>query len=195
MMLRWCLAGLIAVVLTGCAGITHRQVGERLEKDFKGIRYYRTSLYLLVYSDGKNGLKWELHRLPDPTKKMDAKPYNYLATLQAKLTFDEKGGLSQTAETVDSASLTKAALAAVTGLAPQLALLNVAEDKGPYVLPPPHLYKLVYNEDLRKYDWVGGPATGGDIKITLQPKEKEEEEEKKENTTPPTGGSNGGNNS
>src|SRR5882724_5265119 len=50
------------------------------EGHLEGLRYYRPAPYLLVYSDGKRSLKWEIHYLPDPATRASAQPYNVWAT-------------------------------------------------------------------------------------------------------------------
>ncbi len=109
-----------------------------------GLRFYSPSPYLLVYSDGKGGVVWEIHHLPDPTKKMSAKPYNYLSTLEAKLTFDDNFVLTGTHEVSDALKVPTAILSQIAALAPTIAkaLLNEASTKE-RTLPAPLLYKIV----------------------------------------------------
>src|SRR5687767_993882 len=76
-----------ALALGGCAGVRHRPVPPHSGDRGNGIRYYQTSMYLLVYANGKGGLGHEIVELPDPTKKMMAEPYADLASLNMELKF------------------------------------------------------------------------------------------------------------
>ncbi len=110
-----------------------------------GIRFYQPSPYLLVYADGKGGLSWELHHLPDPTKKMSARPYNYMSTLEAKLTFDDHFRLTKTHEMADTTAIPAAVLGKIAELAPALAAaFNEPSAKDGWKLPAPLLYKIVH---------------------------------------------------
>ena len=180
----------VGLLLSGCAGVDSQQIplepevisldsnidpgivnswNEKIrsdnltiEKKFKGIRYPLPSTYLLVYSNGKGKLKWELHNLPDPTKRMSTKPYNIFATLQATFTFDEQTGvLKQSKEVSDSTAVPAALLTAIQQIAPKLLALN---EPGDNTFPAPALYKIVYHDG--EYKFVGGHTLYPDIKVT-----------------------------
>lgn len=45
------------------------------DEDARGIRYYEGAHFLIVYTDGKGGLKAGLKFLPDLTRKRSIDPY------------------------------------------------------------------------------------------------------------------------
>ena len=92
-----------------------------LDRDYCGLRFYQVSPFLLVYADGKGGVVWEIHNLPDPTKMMSAKPYNYLSSLQVKLTFDDHFRLMDVFDKGDSTTVPKAVFAAIETVAASIA--------------------------------------------------------------------------
>ena len=66
------LAVSLAPLISGCGGgVTH----EPATDVGTGIRYYEPSPYLLIYSNARGGLKWQVVYLPDQTKLMMAKPH------------------------------------------------------------------------------------------------------------------------
>lgn len=135
---------------------------EKTESKFKGIRYHLPSTYLLVYASAKDKLKWEIHTLPDPTKRMSTKPYNYLATLDATFVFDEKTGvLTSSTEVADSTAVPTALITAVKEIASKrLAIANVSNE-GEY--PAPRLYKIIYENG--RYHFVGGRTEFPEISV------------------------------
>src|SRR6185369_7888903 len=84
-----------------------------------GIRYYDTSSYLLVYSDGVSKVNWQLLQLPDQTKLRFAKPYNFVSSLKANFYFNE-GVLVSAGETGDSTKVPQAVIEAIGKIAPLL---------------------------------------------------------------------------
>lgn len=132
------------ICLAGCAGMTvHKVVDDATDE---GIRYYQSSPYVLVTTDNAGGLSTQLIFLPDKTKKMSARPYNYLATNTSTLTFD-KGVLKTSEVDVDSAAVPKAVLSAVETAA--IAIIKGAKlaesqkkEPGPSI-PLPVLFKVV----------------------------------------------------
>src|SRR5262249_12652895 len=115
--------------LPGCAGVSYKGIPVRaVELDAQGndkeadkalvanraadaavdgIRYYDTSLYLLVNSDGKGGIQWRILELPDQTKLRAVKPYNMVAQLDSTLVF-KNGMLTGTKEQADSTAVPRA---------------------------------------------------------------------------------------
>lgn len=167
-----------AVLDYDCIQCANREIETRndaYDRRLTGLRFYQPSPYLLVYSDGKGGINWEIHHLPDPTKKMSAKPYNFLASLQYKLTIDEElQVMTKATEVADSTAVPKAILTAVKELAPGImgALLNeAAEAQRLNLIPTPHLYKIVTDD--RGTRLIGGQ---GDVRairyVELDPKRK-----------------------
>jgi len=126
------------------------------ESKLKGLRYYRPAPYLLVYSDGKESLKWEIHVLPEPTVKSSAYPYNYVASLQVTLQFNEKGILTSVDETADTAAVPKAVIGSIEKLAATVAkaVMDAPAEQRVNYFPAPRLYKIVVNGD--GVEFLGG---------------------------------------
>jgi len=156
------------------------------DRRLTGLRFYQPSPYLLVYSDGKGGINWEIHHLPDPTKKMSAKPYNFLSSLKFTLTIDESSQvMTKATEIGDSTAAPKAVLKAIKELVPAIkgALLNaIGESKRLGLIPTPHLYKIV--TDKKGTRLIGGQGdvsairyvkldaktkTGGNVNASSKP--------------------------
>lgn len=214
---------LVTLNLGGCAGVHHQGIAvvpiqvdargqdidpraqmvanRKADAGVDGIRYYDTSLYVLIYPDGKGGVRWQILELPDQTKLRAVKPFNAIAQLDATFVFAH-GTLVSTAEQVDTTAVPRAAIAALakvmTSLAPMLfaqAAVGAPEVPSSYSLPPVQLYKVVMNNGVAELN--GGP---GDRRISValnldQPEpakdEKKKEAEKPATTSPstqPTGG-------
>jgi hypothetical protein len=154
----------LVLLLVSCAGLKVSGVTD--DNAERGIRYYESSPYLLVHTDNEGGLTTELIYLPDLSKKMSARPYNYLANSSTTLNF--KNGVLSSAETkVDETAVPKAILGAIETAA--MAVLAADEPKGElHQVPPPYLFKIVFEgKDIKL---KGGP---GDIPISVTvPKEK-----------------------
>src|SRR5262249_34910541 len=133
-----------AAAVTGCATVTHHHIATD-DDDLKdtGIRYYGTSPYLLVYSNGKGGIVTQLMFLPDPAKKMSASPKATLADVDATLDFDH-GMLTSAKVTGDATAVPPAIAKAVEAIAPALlAALNETATEKELIVPAPHIYKVV----------------------------------------------------
>jgi len=156
------LVSIIVVFSFGCtASITHTPVGEA---DIgTGIRYYQSSPYLLVYSDSKGGLQWQILFLPDQTKKMMVTPQVIGGRSEMTLYFNN-GILAGSTEVGDTTELPKAVLAAVQSVVPLIA--NAAIRAIPPTVPAPSLHKIVVNGSVVKF--IGGP---GDTPIVVTIKE------------------------
>ena len=149
------IAVLAAAMLCGCsANIVHSPAG--LADTGTGIRYYQASPYLLVYTNSKGGLKWQILYLPDQTKKMMAQPKAIGGHSEMTLYF-QNGVLTSSTEMGDSSALPKAILAAIQSAVPLLATAGLAAE--PDKVPPPSLYKLVIEQNTIKfYGGDGGYA-------------------------------------
>lgn len=131
----------------GCSGMT--VVPIRTAEDDKkatGFRYYESSPYILVYSDGTS-LKSDLIHLPDRTRKMSVELFDILSSNTTKLTFS-KGVLTSAETEGDSTTVPKAVIEAAKQVAIAAAkgamMLRAAEEKVPtFAAPPPYLFKLV----------------------------------------------------
>ncbi|MDB6104573.1 MAG: hypothetical protein JWO52_4572 [Gammaproteobacteria bacterium] len=147
----------LLVVVSGCsATVTH----ERAKDSSTGIRYYENAPYLIIYSDGKGGLNWQIRYLPDQTKLMSVSPVVKLSHTEMNLYF-QNGVLSSGSATGDSTEIPKAILAAVQSIAPLLAAGVLAGPEKP-AFPAPYIYKIVVNDV--NVTFLGGP---GDRKIQV----------------------------
>ena len=119
------------------ATVTHRRDANDTAE--KGVRYYNSAPYLLVYSDGKNGLNWQIIYLADQTRVMTADPEAVGGVTQMSLSFSS-GVLTSASTTGDTTAIPKALIAAV-----QTALPLLAAGAGPPRpgFPAPSLYRLV----------------------------------------------------
>jgi hypothetical protein len=126
----------------GCTGVTHTPVDDA--DHGTGIRYYQTSPYLLVNSDGRGGLQWRILYLPDQTKKMMATPYTLASRTEMTLQF-HNGTLVGTAVVGDSTEVPRAILAAVQAAASTLAGTAALARSGADLpsIHAPYLYKII----------------------------------------------------
>jgi hypothetical protein len=127
-----------------------------------GIRYYQSSPYLLVYSNGKGGLIWQILYLPDQTKMMMVEPKVIGGRSEMTLYF-QNGVLTGSTELGDTTELPKAILAAVQSAIPLLAMTMEVQQP---TVPAPYLYKIIVEGD--KVRFVGGH---GDCDIIVPLKE------------------------
>jgi hypothetical protein len=161
----------LALFTGACASatVTHRPIRTEAEDLAEtGLRYLGTSPYLIAYSNGKGGIVTQISYLPDPAKRMSAKPAGELADVEATMDFD-RGVLTTSAETGDATAVPKAIVKAVETLAPRLlAALGKTDAPKQYEIPAPYVFKIV----VRGPDvyFLGG---GGDspIRITLLPQD------------------------
>jgi hypothetical protein len=158
-----------AITTTGCATVAHQHIpDDEADRRSTGVRYYATSPYLLVYSNGKGGIITELKYLPDPAKKMAAAPAATLANVEATLTFD-RGVLTSAVTKGDATAVPTAIVKAVETIAPALlAALNEAATEKELIMPAPHIYKVVVNGTSVSFRGGKGDA---DFKVTLLPQE------------------------
>jgi hypothetical protein len=133
-----------ATVLATCgcvSTVTHAPANA--QDDSTGIRYYRSSPYLLIYSDNKGGLQWQILYLPDQSKLMTASPFVLGGRTEMTLFFNN-GVLIGSSELGDTTELPKAIVAAVQAAVP---LLLAAAGATPNEVSSPYLYKVVVNGD------------------------------------------------
>jgi len=102
----------LCVCLMACGGCYTHVVYSVATNSGTGIRYYQSSPYLLVYSDSKNGLHWQILYLPDQTKKMMVRPIAIGGRSELDLYF-HNGILTGSSELSDTTELPKAIIAAV----------------------------------------------------------------------------------
>jgi hypothetical protein len=142
--------GLLA--LTGCAGVEVLAIPDAAaDARATGFRYYDTSPFLLVYTDTKGGLKSELFYLPDTTKKRSIRPYNYAASNDSTLRFDN-GRLVEAKAVVNEAAIPAAVLSALEKAALAGGMAAGAGNQ----IPAPYLFRIVK----RNGNWAlaGGQA-------------------------------------
>lgn len=152
-MMRSMVLGLVCVALAGCAGLEMKDVKTAVdEQAAEGFRYYDTSPFLLVYTDGKGGVKSELLYLPDSTKKRSIRPYAYGAKNDTTLKF-ENGRMVGAKAAVDETAVPVAAISALEKIATSLVKAANAGNDG---IPPPYLFRIASNNG--KWDLYGGQA-------------------------------------
>jgi hypothetical protein len=139
---------IFAGISGGCAGVQHLPVRDMKADDTaKGVRYYRESQYLLIYSRPDGMRDWTILHLPDPTKKMSAEPYNFWSKVTTNMKF-ENGVLTDSADTADATVVPKAILDAVKTVVSAAGLL-AKPTTAPHPQPePPVIYKIVVTNDI-----------------------------------------------
>lgn len=155
------------VLLGGCANVAHKPMtyhrypvdeantaatekanieNTREDNNYKkGVRYYLSAPYLLVYTDGKGNLVWKVYNLPDLTKLMVAEPTQILSKTTSNLTFTN-GILTTSRNETDSTGLPKAVISALEKALPLLAAADLPSTENA-IIPAPRLYKLVVKQD------------------------------------------------
>lgn len=142
----------------GCAAyVTH----EPEKADSTGIRYYENSPYLIVYSDGKGGLRWQIRYLPDQSRIMTVSPTIRGGRTEMTLNF-QNGVLSTLSVVGDSTELPKAVIAAVQSAIPLLAAAGPKVDG----FPAPYLYKIVVSGETLTF--LGGQGDSS-IQVPINP--------------------------
>jgi hypothetical protein len=158
---RWAMVSMLCVLVAGCAAtVTHQR--ETKDGAGTGIRYYESAPYLIIYSDGKGGLKWQIRYLPDQSKVLMASPSIVGGRTEMTLYF-QNGVLSSAMTAGDTTELPKAVIAAVQSALPLIlgarALDAQTERPG---FPAPYLYKIVVAGDTVTF--IGNQ---GDTKIQV----------------------------
>jgi len=139
---------LISLVIFGCSATVTHQVATDTST---GIRYYDTAPFLIIYSDGMGGLKWQIRYLPDQTRVMTATPSIIGGRTEMSLYF-QNGMLTSVSTVGDTTEVPKALInAAQTALPLLLAAAESPHQKG---FPAPYIYKLVVENGNIKF--VGG---------------------------------------
>lgn len=145
-------------LLGGCAAyVTHQPD----TASSQGIRYYENSPYLIVYSDGKGGLRWQIRYLPDQSRIMTVSPTIVGGRTEMTLYF-QNGVLSTMSVVGDSTELPKAVIAAVQSAIPLLAAAGPKVDS----FPAPYLYKIVVDGD--NLTFIGGQGDTS-IQVPINP--------------------------
>jgi len=144
-----------------------KEANEAEDKNLtNGVRYYLSSPYLLVYTNGKGDLKWKIEHLLDQTKLMVGTPTQFFAKTTASFTFTN-GVLTTSKMDSDSTAAIKAVIAAAEKLLPLLATgYTNLSDLDTEHLPPPRLYKIFVEGDTLR---LLGVQTKETISVTLKP--------------------------
>lgn len=139
----------LCLLMTGCAAsVTH----ELETTNSTGLRYYENAPYLLVYSDGKGGLVWQIFFMPDQSHVMVAKPHIVGGRTQVALKF-QNGALTSATTVGDTTVVPKAIIAAVQSALPLIAKA-AAESPPEQTFPAPSIYKIVVKGDA--INFIGG---------------------------------------
>jgi hypothetical protein len=146
-----------AFTLSGCAGLsTGSLVDDTTNKQADGFRYFETSPFLLLTSDGKGGLKSKVLYLPDSTKLRTIKPYSFAAKNDTTLTFKE-GTLVQAKSVVDETIVP----ASIVGALEKVAIANLKANAPATSIPSPYLFRI-YNDGAGNWSLNGGQALEAD---------------------------------
>jgi hypothetical protein len=154
---RSALAALAGATLlaAGCATVVHRPLSGNEDDADRGIRYYNSSPYVLVYANAAGGITAQIEYLPDPYKLMSAKPTQWLSSLDTRLEFTN-GVLTQADTTADTSVVPEAILTAAKTAATSI-LARTSEDPSKPEVPAPLLFKIVQARN-GEYLLVGGAA-------------------------------------
>lgn len=145
-------------LLGGCAAyVTHKPDSPSNQ----GIRYYESSPFLIVYSDGKGGLRWQIRYLPDQSRIMTVSPTIVGGRTDMTLYF-QNGVLTTMSASGDSTELPKAVIAAVQSAIPLIAAAGPQRDG----FPAPYLYKIVV--DGENLTFIGGQGDSS-IQVPINP--------------------------
>lgn len=168
-------------LLVGCAGVNYQNE----KPNAKGIRYYRSTPYLLVYTDNDGGLKTELIYLPDTKHVMTAYPYSLLASNNSVFTFE--GGVLRSGESeVDETVVPMAVLSALEKVATASISAfrkNNLDKTG--LVPAPRLYRIAWRGGSAYLIGPDGPVDpGSTTDIRVQGKKEEEQEDNSTQQSP-----------
>jgi hypothetical protein len=142
----------LCILISGCSATVTHKVSTN-DETATGIRYYDSAPYLLVYSDGKNGLNWQIIYLADQSHVMTATPQIIGGHTEMTLSFSS--GVLSTASTIgDTTALPKALIAAVQTALPLLAAAAAGPAQPGF--PAPSLYRLVVSDGVLYFKGMKG---------------------------------------
>jgi hypothetical protein len=157
--------GVVASLILACSGCTATVTYQHEDAGPKGVRYYESAPYLLVYSDGKGGLKWQIYYIPDQSHIMTATPTVRGGKAQMTLYF-VNGALSSSTVAGDTTTIPNAILAAAQAAIPLIAAAVVAEKSAPPPgFPKPYLYKIIVSGSAVEFRGGQGDSS---IRVPLQ---------------------------
>ncbi|HSI36171.1 MAG TPA: hypothetical protein VK986_21485 [Tepidisphaeraceae bacterium] len=159
-----------AMAVGGCAGSQTAPITCNADEGkVSGIRYYEPAKYVLMYADGKGGVKWDWLNLPDQSQLMAVDPTVFLASGDTTLEFTN-GTLLKQDDTADATAVPSAVVTALEAAlkAAATGFLNnpntAMAAPGPYEIPAPRLYKVICNGG----QWsLSGQYSTVPVRITL----------------------------
>lgn len=164
------LSGLIGLPLGlgSCAGLSGRSLTEEEDWSASGFRYYDSSPYLLVATDNKGSLTSELKFMPDLTKKRQVKPYQFLASTEGKLEFED-GILTGAQSDGDGTAVPKAVIAALEKVAKVAIAADTSRGTPPVdadgMAPRVYLFKIIKQvNDKGECVWELRGSSGSPVK-------------------------------
>ena len=142
------------LLLTGCASVKHTKVDSGVDNN-DGVRYYNSSPYLLVYTNGKGGLVTQILFIADPEKKMSVKVNSFLASAQTTMEFTN-GVYKNAKSTIDATAVPQAMIKAIQAAGSEfLSVANAPAGAGAErSMPAPHLYRILINGNTVSF--IGG---------------------------------------
>ena len=105
-------------LLTGCASVNYTPVKD--EAKAKGLRYYDTSPYILMYRQNDQWVS-QLIYIDDQTKEYQATVWAWLSQNNSSFTFSTNGVLTDISSALDTTVIPNAVLTAAAGLGAKLA--------------------------------------------------------------------------
>ena len=151
---------LLACLAPACASVDHVRVVPANADEVQGIRYYDSSVYLLVFPNPDGTLDMGIHYLPDPNRKMAVHPHSFAGKVDVTLDFED-GALKSAKSGADTTVVPKAILKAAEVFLGTLLDVGIAAPEPPIrpdilEVPPPHIYKILVVGDIVHF--VGGPG-------------------------------------
>lgn len=175
--LFYCISAFISFLfIAGCARTVYTPVDPK-DDNSDGFRFYQSSPYLLVYTNGKGGITTQILYIADPAKLVSAKPKNFLSKSDLSMEF-ENGVLTKSKSDIDATIVPSTIIKAAQSVA--TTFLAGANDPKKSIternMPAPQLYKIVVNGSTVSFI---GSENKEEIKVNLLA-QKEEEAPKKE---------------
>jgi len=160
----------ISVFSVGCASTVYKHVNPGSDSG-DGFRFYQSSPYLLVYTNGKGGIVTQILYISDPAKLMSAKPKNFLSKTSMTLEF-ENGVLNTSKTDVDATIVPSAIIKAAQSVATTFLAAANDPQKGnaERSMPAPQVYKIVVKGF--KVFFIGS-ENKTEIKVDLLPQDAE----------------------
>jgi hypothetical protein len=164
------------IFAAGCARTIYTPVDPNNDTG-DGFRFYQSSPYLLVYTNGKGGITTQILYIADPAKLVSARPKNFLSKSDMTLEF-ENGVLTKSKTEVDATIVPSAIIKAAQSVATAFLAGGNDPQKGTAerLMPAPQLYKIVVNGSIVTFI---GSENKTEIKVNLLKQEEETPKPKK----------------